>query len=309
MVEITTGTGYNIDQGTFNSNFLTTKGGISATSGKSMEASDLTTYSKSSTYKIFFTINNYIPLAGKLILVIPDEVSFVTDPTSGLKAFDSEDKPYATLTADGVYTSNSMNMVANVKMPAGDYAISFPGTRSPRSFEATGVFSMTSKDSNNNLIGEGPLDVIKMTTSGAYTDLKVEQSSTMNGAKADYTVTFVASLPTKDGDIFYLGFPKTIRTPKEPVCEIKDCLTAVTCNSEKGRIVANMDLTKVASSCKNVGAKFSFVIKDVRNAPSMITSDYLTSSIYTKNYQQVAEYRLEDPTQATTVTNTEHGVL
>lgn len=41
----------------------------------------------------------------------------------------------------------------------------------------------------------------------------------------------------------------------------------------------------------------------------MITSDYLTSSIFTKNYQQVAEYRLDDPTKAATVTNTEYGVL
>jgi hypothetical protein len=274
-----------------------------------MESTDYTTYKSDSTYKLYFTLNNYIPLAGKLILVIPDEVSFVGNPTSGFQAFDSAGGKYATLTASGVYTSNSMNMVANVKMPAGDYAISFPGTRSPRSFEATGVFSMTSKDSSNNLIGEGPLDNIRMNKAGAFTDLKVEQSSPINGDKADYTVTFVSTIPVSDGDIFYLGFPKTISTPKEPVCEIKACLTAVTCNSEKGRIVAGLDLTKAASSCKNVGASISFLIKDVTNAPTMITSDYLTSSIYTKNYQMVAEYRLDDPTKATTVTNTGYGVL
>lgn len=116
---------------------------------------------------------------------------------------------------------------------------------------------MTSKDSSGNLIGEGPLDNIRMNTPGAYTDLKVEQSTSINGAKADYTVTFVSTIPVSDGDIFYLGFPKTISTPKEPLCEVlNNCLTAVTCNSEKGRIVAGLDLTKASSSCKNVGATF-----------------------------------------------------
>ena len=49
-----------------------------------------------------------------------------------------------------------------------------------------------------------------MNVPGAYTDLKVEQSTSINGAKADYTVTFVSTIPVSDGDIFYLGFPKTI---------------------------------------------------------------------------------------------------
>lgn len=48
-----------------------------------MEASDRTTYSKDSTYKLYFTLNNYIPLAGEITLVIPDEVSFVSAPTGG----------------------------------------------------------------------------------------------------------------------------------------------------------------------------------------------------------------------------------
>ena len=168
---------------------------------------------------------------------------------------------------------------------------------------------MTSKDSANNLIGEGPLDNIRMSVAGAFTVLNIEQSSAMNGASADYTVTFVATIPVQDGDIFYLGFPRTIQTPKEPECEIKACLTAVTCNSEKGRIVANMDLTKVASACKSVGASISFLIKDVRNAPSMISSDALTAAWFTKNYQEVAEYRLDNAADYTTVTNTEHGVI
>lgn len=207
-----------------------------------MKTSDPTTYSESSTYTLYFTLNNYIPLGGKLILSIPDELSFVGNPTSGFKAEVADASgtytPYKELRASGIYAFNSMNMQVSVEMPAGDYAINFPGTRNARSFEPTGVFSMTSKDLNNNLVGEGPLDNIRMTKAGAFTDLKIEVSTAMNGAKADYTVTFKPTIPVSDGDIFYLGFPKTIKAPKEPVCEIKTCLTAVTCNSEKGRIVA-----------------------------------------------------------------------
>jgi hypothetical protein len=105
---------YNIDQGTFSSGFTTVKGGISATSGKDMKTSDPTTYIESSTYTLYFTLNNYIPLGGKLILVIPDEVSFVSNPTSGFKAEVADASgtytPYKELRASGVYTSNSMDM-------------------------------------------------------------------------------------------------------------------------------------------------------------------------------------------------------
>jgi hypothetical protein len=39
-----------------------------------------------------------------------------------------------------------------------------------------------------------------------------------NGAITNYDVKFTTVVPVEDGYMFYLAFPKTIRTPKEPEC-------------------------------------------------------------------------------------------
>jgi len=280
LVEDITKKAYNIDQGTFQSNFLTVIGGISATSGKKMEVTDYTTYVTSATFKIYFTLNNYIPAGGFIVLTIPADIEFIKSPFTKFKAwsYSGGNPTKANFIGSGKWSPNSMTIQVPVKANKGDYAIDFGGARNPRSFEATQVFEMRSTDAQNNPVGEGSLDNIRMNKEGYFDELKVEPSVVVNGALSDYTVTFKSSIPIQDGDIFYLSLPSSIRTPKEPQCLIKKCITAVTCNSEKGRIVANFDTTKELSDCKTSSSEISFVILSITNAPTMIESGPLAAN-------------------------------
>jgi hypothetical protein len=94
--------------------------------------------------------------------------------------------------------------------------ISFGGILNPRSFQPSDIFLANTYDSTGNDVGGGKIDNIRMNTPAKYDGFTIEPKNTTNGVIADYIVTYTAKIPLDHGDMFYITFPKTIRTPKEP---------------------------------------------------------------------------------------------
>jgi len=132
-------------------------------------------------------------------------------------------------------------------------------------------------------VAEGPLDNIKMSEPGKFTELTVERTNEYNGQVSDYTLTFTASIPIYDGDIFYLNLPEAISPPREPTCIENQCIEALSCNSERGRIV--IEFTNVKSNCLGVqNSEFSFTVQQITNAPTMVESEVIGASWKSKLY-------------------------
>ena len=111
---------------------------------------------------------------------------------------------------------------------------------------------------------------------------------------ANYDVAWTASIPVSDGDIFYLTLPTTVKTPKEPVCIAKQCLTSVTCTSERGRIVATLSVDSRGGCTNSNGwaenTKLMFEVQGIENAPSMVPSTRIDAHWMSRDYSMVAEY-------------------
>lgn len=103
----------------------------------------------------------------------------------------------------------------------------------------------------------------------------------------------MADIPVYSGDIFYISFPKTIRTPKEPQCTKVACLQTLDCTSEKGRIVLQLGVN--AGTCQNQGATITFTIQGVQNSPSEVPNVGLSAYWTSKAYATVAEYSSTAP--------------
>jgi len=128
-----------------------------------------------------------------------------------------------------------------------------------------------------------------MSEAANYDGFTVTALNKTNGVNSDYLVTYLAKIPLSDGDLFYVTFPRTIRTPKEPVCKLGDCLAEISCTSETGRIVVTF--SKLKPGCADiVNKEVSFTIEDVQNAPSMIPSAGIKSYRTSKHYQMISDY-------------------
>jgi len=194
------------------------KGGISLTQGEATTSDSMITYANGAVYTFKITTGNYIPSGGSMIIKMPTGISIEEDPFSKFQASESN------LVPSSVYDSSSVTIKALAKIPAGDYVISIGGIRNSRSFEPSEVFEAISFDASGNVVGDGSIDNIQMTEAGKFTVMTITPSNQTNGAINDYLVKYTTSIPDADGDLFYLSFPKTIRTPKEPVCEKGDCV-------------------------------------------------------------------------------------
>jgi hypothetical protein len=82
--EISTSEYYNIDAYQFDSDFITQRGGISRTPGKSMISDNYMTYADNTAYTLYFTLSNYIPLAGVVTVLVPKELKITSDPYAAL---------------------------------------------------------------------------------------------------------------------------------------------------------------------------------------------------------------------------------
>ena len=131
-----------------------------------------------------------------MTITVPNDVKVAQDPFAKFST-DASLAPGAR-----VYSQQSITLVANAIVNAGPYFISFGGAKNPRSLLATGVFSLSTKDSSGNAIADGPVGNIQMTLPGRFDSLTVSQSTGQNGAVATYTVAFIASVPMVDGDLF-----------------------------------------------------------------------------------------------------------
>ena len=145
------------------------------------------------------------------------------------------------------------------------------------SFQPTGIFNASTFDGSGNFVGEGSIDNIRMTEAAKFTGFTVTPTNSTNGAISNYTVTYTPLIPMSDGDLFYVVFPKTIRTPKEPTCTKGDGLSSVLCTSETGRIVVT--LVNPCTLCT-----VSFTLNNITNAPTMVPSNSLISNRTSKAY-------------------------
>ena len=256
------------------------RGGISLTPGKNMEADSYLTYHDNAVYTLYFTLSNYIPLSGVLTVVLPEQIVITGDPYAALTPdelakFKGIDNGYGTVTLYDVSVGKNIdryyiNYLVPVKIEAGEYTITFGGVRNPRSFDATGVFSMNSTDGEFQ-IGYGTLDNVRMNEMGKFTEMTIFQSESKNGVLATYTLEFTAIIPVSSSDVFYLLLPDSIDSPKEPICNPMKCLDLTTkCTSEKGRIVVEFIITD--PDCLKENAVFSFNVEGIQNGNSMLHS-------------------------------------
>jgi hypothetical protein len=73
-----------INAGTFESGFLTQRGGISLPAGKRLLSDNYLTYNDSARYTLYFYMAYYIPLAGSLRVLLPTEVEITSNPYTDL---------------------------------------------------------------------------------------------------------------------------------------------------------------------------------------------------------------------------------
>jgi hypothetical protein len=106
------------------------------------------------------------------------------------------------------------------------YTIKWDGNRNSRSFAPTDNFLAYAYDGANsenenlgNLIAGGEISNLRNTEMATFDNLVIKPANVTNGAISNYYFEFSAPVPTEDGDQLYIGFPSTIRTPKEPKCK------------------------------------------------------------------------------------------
>ena len=55
-----------------------------------------------------------------------------------------------------------------------------------------------------------------MTSPGKFNELIVQPQNMTNGAMTKYEIRFTTTVPVSNKDLFYLAFPASIKTPKDP---------------------------------------------------------------------------------------------
>ena len=252
-------------------------------SGQATKSDSYKNYFSPAKYTMFFVLGNYIPKGGILKVNLPKQVKLVSSPFTDL------DLSSPNLIKTGIFESNSFKLKAAEKVESGTIKMVFGGIRNPVSYEPTGVFSFSSSDDLGNAVGIGAIDNIKMSEPWMFDNLIVIPANTTNGARTDYSVTFTASVPVYEGDIFNMIFPTQIKTPKEPTCAFGACLDEIACTSETGRIVVT--LKKIKTDClAKIGSEFTFTLNGIRNPTSLVTSKSLFAYWESSRYQRVANY-------------------
>lgn len=121
-----------------------------------------------------------------------------------------------------------------------------------------------------------------------YDVMTIDIENPVNGAHSKYTITFNAKTPMRDGDIFNLLLPHTIKSPKEPICSTEKCLDTISCTSERGKLIATFGIQD--ADCLLDDAEISFSVEDMTNAASMVKSEAIEAYWTSKAYMRVCEY-------------------
>ena len=195
-------------------------------------------------------------------------------------------------------------------MQSGDFNwIKFGGVKNPRSMLSSDVFNLETYDGEDppNLIAKGPIDIIRMTEMSKFDVFEILIDNPINGAQSTYTISFEAKTPIRDGDIFNLLLPTSIKSPKEPICNTENnCLDSISCTSERGKLIATFGVTR--SICMQDDAEISFSVEDMTNAPSTLPSESIEAFWTSSNYMDVCEYQ-GDPDVPYTIKNTISGTI
>ena len=166
------------------------------------------------------------------------------------------------------------------------------GIRNPRSTEPTSGFVLTSYDSQNNIIANGTIGNVYMTQGGKFSDLKLRAANSSNGITTNYTVELIASIPVANGDVLEWTM-QGLEIEAEPICSLIDghkCPEKVECSQSKGKIRATFTITSATQECTNQGANFTFLVQNVKNAPTMVPSNAVVAELSTASYQLVGAY-------------------
>jgi len=136
-----------------------------------------------------------VPVGGHLKLTLPEEVELLAnDPASPYVGFEARDGSgnavdslvagSTDLTVDNPNLQEVLFEVAVSELPAGDYDLRFGHVRNPRTTGATDeAIYMEATDGQGDendptdlgfFIAEGPLDVLKMTSPGPFSDVTVQ---------------------------------------------------------------------------------------------------------------------------------------
>lgn len=184
---------YGIDQGVWPSDFTTTPGAVTSTTGKVMDSTTWVTYADNAAYTIYFTTYEYIPKNGILKLEMPDGVTITSSPVSGFST-----------TASGLgYSTHQpsyLELKAASQVKAGAYELKWGGIKNPRSTAPTNIFNISITDEYKNEVATGSIDTIRMKTPGTFKVLSVTPKALVVGATTDYEVSLTAAIPINNKD-------------------------------------------------------------------------------------------------------------
>jgi hypothetical protein len=267
---------YAIDEGAWATDFTTTPGAVTSTTGKVMAASTWVTHADKAAYTIHFTTYQYIPKNGVLTLAMPAGVEITSSPVADLAP--PAGLGYASHSAG---KNSNLKLKASAQVPAGSYELKWGGVKNPRSTAPTGIFNITIADGLGHPVATGSIDTIQMRTPGSFRDFTVTPKALVVGATTDYEVKLTAAIPIHDKDQLVIDFPAAIGTPggEENFCEPpppgqSTCVATVACSSARGSITV-----QIGTTCSSTGDVFAFTIKGVRNAHSMVAAEIKTASI------------------------------
>jgi hypothetical protein len=207
---------YAIDEGAWATDFTTTPGAVTSTTGKVMAASTWVTHADDAAYTIHFTTYQYIPKNGVLTLDMPAGVEITSSPVPDLAA--PTGLGYASHSAG---KNSNLKLKASAQVPAGSYDLKWGGVKNPRSTAPTGIFNITIADGLGHPVATGSIDTIQMKTPGNFRDFTVTPKALVVGATTDYEVKLTAAIPIHDKDQLVIDFPAAIGTPggEENFCE------------------------------------------------------------------------------------------
>lgn len=287
-----TGGHYNIDGGLFQANWTAKAGGI-VVGGQATKSSSYVNYFSPAKYTIYLQLQNYIPAGGQLEVAIPAQVKFISSPFPDFSSSDPN------LVSTGNFTDRSFKLKATGRVGAGVIEVTFGGLRNPMSYQASDVFKLNSSDAEGFPVGRGSLDNILMSEPALFPVMTVSALNQTNGATTEYTVSFIATVPLQDGDLFSITFPPEIKTPRDPVCEMIACVESTACTSERGRIVVTL-----GKPCPEINSVVTFKVQGLRNPPSLVPRGPIEAHWTTSRYRQVANF-----TGAAAIQNAEMAFL
>ncbi|CDW75779.1 UNKNOWN [Stylonychia lemnae] len=196
-------------------------------------------------------LDNGIPLNGKIVLVVPSEVTLNTISCAAITNMDSAiscSKNGQNITVINGFKTNGAAEQATI-------SFSVSGIRTPPSTQTTSTFKIYSMDSNSYLIDQ-VLSLVTITmTQGKFLDkITTSTSSNIVSSQATMSVSVKPPSPVQNGDKIYITIPAEITPPtKQTVsCQGADALkTTLTCEMLGNIVVVTAALATSPSTANS----------------------------------------------------------